>query len=93
MTKLEPLIHSLAQQLSDKLLARAGDGKPIDIAMAYSCYTTDVITSYCFGQGYGFLTQDDFEPNLRHGIYSIARPIHIMKQWPLIVNIMESLPE
>jgi hypothetical protein len=32
-------------------------GKPFDITEAYSCFTADVISSYCFGESFGFLKQ------------------------------------
>lgn len=39
MKKLEPEIHTLAQQLCDKLLAWIKE-EPLDLAMAFSCYTS-----------------------------------------------------
>lgn len=32
-------------------------GKPFDITEAYSCFTADVISGYCFGETFGFLKQ------------------------------------
>ena len=68
---------ALAQKLCDKLLSMAGKGRdldggrregssePIDIASAYSCFSSDIISDYCFGEAFGFLQQPTFEPNFR----------------------------
>jgi cytochrome P450 len=93
ITKLEPLIHDLAQKLCDRLLTRISNPTAFEITMAYSCFTTDVITGYCFGQTHGFLDQDDFEPNLRKAIFGGCSSLPIGKQWPIISQIVDRIPE
>ena len=90
--KLEPQIHGLADQLCNKLLARR-DGKPFDVTMAYSCFTTDVISYYAFGQTDGFLKQADFEPNLRPTIFASIRPFPYVRQWPFLYYLIANVPE
>jgi len=91
--KLEPLIHDLADRLCNKLLARRGNGNHFEITMAYSCFTTDVISYYAFGQTDGFLEQADFEPNLRSTIFASLRPFPYMRQWPFLYYLIVSIPE
>lgn len=91
ITKLEPIIHDLAQRLCNKILAQPA--KPFDITNAYSCFTTDVVTSYCFGQKQGLLDQEDFEPNLRKAIQSGCRMLPVVRQWPTMFGLVQSLPE
>jgi len=93
IAKLEPLIHSLADRLCKKLLARRGNGKPFDVTMAYSCLTTDVISYYAFGQSEGFLHQDDFKPNLRATVHSALRPAPYVRQWPFLFYLIANVPE
>jgi cytochrome P450 len=93
IAKLEPLIHNLADRLCNKLLARKGDGKPIEITMAYSCLTTDIISSYAFGQAEGFLDQPDFTPNLRATILATAGPTAYVRQLPFLFYLIASIPE
>jgi cytochrome P450 len=93
ITKLEPLIHNLVNQLCNKLLARVGNGKPFDITMAYSCLTTDVISYYAFGQSEGFLEQEDFKPNLRPTVHAALRPAPYVRQWPFLFYLIANLPE
>jgi hypothetical protein len=65
----------------------------MDISTAYSCFTTDVIIAYCFGQTQGFLDNQGFENNLRAGVHAGCRVLPVMKQWPGILVIMATLPE
>lgn len=87
IAKLEPVIHNLAQQLCNKLLAQTELGS-FDVTSAYSCYTSDVISSYCFGESFGFLEQEAFEPNFRRAIYSILNTRYFFKFFPWLKQLM-----
>ncbi|KAH9882455.1 hypothetical protein J1614_000691 [Plenodomus biglobosus] len=80
--QLEPEIHGLVQKLCDKLLAQAGDGNAFDITMAYSCFTSDTISGYCFGESFGLLDQKGWYPNFREPTLSILRPVFIFRFFP-----------
>lgn len=56
IANLEGEITGLAQKLCDKILAQGSD--PFDTTVAYSNLTTDAISGYCFGEGFGLLEQD-----------------------------------
>jgi hypothetical protein len=90
---LEPLIHERAQRLCDKFLREVGRNKPIDLAKAYSCFTTDIIIAYCFGQTEGFLDNEGFEKTLSAGVQAGCRALPVMKQFPMILVILTALPE
>ena len=93
ISKLEPLVQERVQRLCDKFLQEAGRDKPLDLAIAYSCFTTDVIIAYCFGQTEGFLDNDGFEKNLSASLQAGCRALPVMKQFPWILVIMDALPE
>ncbi|GJC88005.1 cyrochrome P450 monooxygenase [Colletotrichum liriopes] len=81
ISRLEGDVHALVQKLCDKLLAET-DKKPFDVTMAYSCFTSDAISGYCFGESFGFLTQEDWYPNFRAPTASILRPVFIFRFFP-----------
>lgn len=83
IAKLEGDIKSLVQQLCDKLLRSSGTG-PFDVTMAYSCFTSDAISGYCFGERFGFLEQKDWFPNFREPTASILRPVFIFRFFPFV---------
>ncbi|KAI4687804.1 uncharacterized protein J4E88_003395 [Alternaria novae-zelandiae] len=82
ITRLEPEIHSLVQQLCDKLLRQSSDNEPFDIAMAYSCFTSDAISSYSFGESFGFLDQEGWYPNFREPTAAVLRPVFVFRFFP-----------
>jgi cytochrome P450 len=93
ITKIESQIHDLANKLCDKILKRAAMGKIFDATDAYSCFSSDVITSYCFGQTHGFLDQEDFVPNLKSAIRAGASSMAVVKQFPFLATLVENMPE
>ncbi|KAI1085096.1 cytochrome P450 [Whalleya microplaca] len=85
ITRLESDIHHLAQALCDKLLSSAYE--PVDIHMAYSCFASDAISSYCFGESFGFLDQKSWFPNFHAPGISILKPIHAFRAFPILKPI------
>lgn len=82
ITQLEPEIHSLVQKLCDKLLAQSGDERIFDVTMAYSCFTSDAISGYCFGESFGLLDQKGWYPNFREATLAILQPVFIFRFFP-----------
>ena len=80
--RLEPEIHILVQKLCDKLLLHSGNADAFDITMAYSCFTSDAISGYSFGQSFGFLDQKGWYPNFREPTASLLRPVFIFRFFP-----------
>lgn len=81
--KLEHGIHELVQRLCDKLLLESGQG-PVDLAMAYSCFTSDVIAEYTFGQSFGFLAQKSWEPNYRRSLVVTLQTVFVFRFFPFL---------
>lgn len=82
ITRIEPEIHMLVQRLCDKLLAQSGDREAFDITMAYSCFTSDAISGYSFGESFGFLEQKGWFPNFREPTASLLRPVFVFRFFP-----------
>ncbi|KAJ8111309.1 hypothetical protein OPT61_g6064 [Boeremia exigua] len=81
IARLEPDIKDLVQKLCDKLLRESGR-KAFDITMAYSCFTSDAISGYSFGESFGFLDQEGWFPNFREPLASMLRPVFIFRFFP-----------
>ncbi|KAH9237209.1 hypothetical protein K456DRAFT_1830178 [Colletotrichum gloeosporioides 23] len=89
--RLERMVHAAAQRLCDKFLAHRGHG-PFDVAAAYSCYTADIISEYCFGEPFGFLRQPGWNPNFREAVYAMFHLIHIMRHFPFVAWLVDRVP-
>ncbi|KAH8887942.1 trichodiene oxygenase [Thozetella sp. PMI_491] len=92
ISKLETEVGYMAQRLSNKLLARVGSGKPFDITAAYSCFATDIISKFCFGESFGFLDQEDFEPNFRNSVMSFVHGYFILRFFPWLKGAIHLAP-
>lgn len=86
ITRLEDDIHNFATRLCDKLLLESGKG-PLDITVAYSCFASDVIFEYCFGESNGFLDQDGWYPNFREPTLAMLRHTLLFKFFPFLVDL------
>lgn len=82
IARLEPEVKTLVQKLCSKLLAQSGENKPFDITMAYSCFTSDAISGYSFGQSFGLLDQASWVPNFREATAAILQPVFIFRFFP-----------
>ncbi|KAH8671569.1 cytochrome P450 [Xylariales sp. PMI_506] len=90
IAKLEPEIERLVQRLCDKLLA--SKGAPIDVTMAYSCFTSDAIADYCFGESFGFLAQPTWEPNYRAALYAFLQTVYVFRYFPFLKHATVAAP-
>jgi hypothetical protein len=82
IARLEPELHVLVQKLCDKLLAQSGDNEAFDVTMSYSCFTSDAISAYSFGETFGLLDQKGWYPNFREPTASVLRPVFIFRFFP-----------
>ncbi|KAI1208578.1 cytochrome P450 [Annulohypoxylon truncatum] len=85
ISRLEDDIHKLAQVLCDKLL-HSGDS-PIDVVVAYSCFASDAISSYCFGESFGFLDQEGWYPNFHVPEVAILKPVFALRFFPILRHL------
>ncbi|KAI0899452.1 cytochrome P450 [Annulohypoxylon nitens] len=96
----ESHIRGYAQRLCEKLLAEVGAGKPFTVQEAYSCFTSDVISDYCYGRSFGFLDRDGWLPNYRKPLYSLLDATFVCRFYPIFKHaflamtwVMDYLPE
>ncbi|KAJ9421176.1 cytochrome P450 [Fusarium oxysporum] len=89
IARLEQEVHDLAQTLCNKLLAENKDEKerkPFEIAHAYSCFTSDAISSYCFGEAFGLLSRNQWQPNYREATLAVLKPVFFFRFFPILVS-------
>lgn len=92
ITKLEAEVHKSVHLLCDELLGYTDSKEPFDLTSAYSCFTSDIIAEYCFGEKLGFLQQDGIEPNFRRAIYSILNTTYVFRFIPWLKPLTLMVP-
>ncbi|KAI2628686.1 putative cytochrome P450 [Hypoxylon sp. NC1633] len=93
VTKLEPTIHNKIDKLCHQLSTHIGDKNPVQLNMAFSCLTTDVVTTYAFAKCYDFLDDATFEHNFHAPIVAGTDLGPYIKQFRFIFPLMKSLPD
>ena len=88
---LESLVHHNSQRLCDRLLDH-NSKESFRIIDPYSCFASDVITEYCFGESFQYLDQPTWEPNYRTALNILFGYIHIFRHFPLIAYLIEAIP-
>ncbi|KAL4899598.1 hypothetical protein BDW74DRAFT_188984 [Aspergillus multicolor] len=94
ISNLESGIKDLVDGLCDKMIRL--DNKPFDLKTAYSCFTADVISKYCFGETFGFVGQPEWEPNFRKALLGGQGPVHLFRAFPFfrgMTNVAELFPK
>jgi hypothetical protein len=85
---LEGKIRAPVGRLCDKLLEETGRGQPIDVAMAYSCLASDIISGYCFGEPLGLLSHKGWTPNFRQAGLAVVRPAYYFRFFPFLFRLI-----
>ncbi|KAI9837891.1 MAG: hypothetical protein M1837_002681 [Sclerophora amabilis] len=93
VTKLEPIIHEKIEKLCRQLKTYEGSGSPVDLTMAFSCMTTDVVTEYAFAKCSNFLDSPTFEPNFHSAIIAGSNMGPFTKPFPWIFPLLRALPD
>ncbi|KAI1209415.1 cytochrome P450 [Annulohypoxylon truncatum] len=92
ISQYEPQIREYAQRLCEKLLSGVNKGEPFLIQEAYSCFTSDVISGYCFGQSFNFLERDGWAPNFRGPLYALLNITYICRFFPMFKHSLLAMP-
>ncbi|KAG8531301.1 uncharacterized protein KY384_002929 [Bacidia gigantensis] len=86
----------VVQANMDRVIARFKEyqskGQPVNLMHAWTAFTGDVVSEYCFPESYGFLKRADFAPEYYELWISIVSNSHILKQFPWLFPMMNTFP-
>lgn len=85
--RLEADIHENVDAICAKILARSGTSEAVDVSMAYSCFTSDTISSYSFGTPFGLIAQPTWTPNFRQATLAVLKPVFIFRFFPIMGHL------
>jgi cytochrome P450 len=90
--KFEPYIRQTCEKFASRILDYR-NSDPLKISAAYSSFTTDVITEYCFGKSFDFLSRDRFMPNLQAANDAVGAMVPVLRLFPWLHTVMRWIPE
>lgn len=85
------MIHDKAQRLCTRLLASDNVG-PFQLTAAYSCFTTDTLTSYAFGHSLANLEQPGWHPTFKGTVDKMTGLFYLSRHLPVMASLAEYLP-
>ena len=92
VTHLEPVIKSLVDALCQRFREAQRSGEPINLGLAYSALTADIITKYSFGKSYEYLTKPDFGAEWPAILIGVAELSHLLKQFGWLYPLIQAMP-
>jgi cytochrome P450 len=91
--RLMPVILSKIRRLCQRFEEFQKSKQPLNIDIAYSALTMDIITEYCFAEPYGCMDDPDFMPQWPKGLMEASETSHLNKQFGWLLPLMKTLPE
>ncbi|GME63498.1 cytochrome P450 [Neofusicoccum parvum] len=92
MRKIQGLIYDKADLLCKRMKEAAADEEPVKIKLAYSCYTTDVISMYLLGVCFDFLDHPGFNREFSDTVTQLAKATPILRPFWWLTSVMEYVP-
>ena len=92
VTKLEPIIKSLVERLCTRFHEFQKSGEPLNLEVACSALTTDVITEYAFGNSYKLLEKKYFASEWLEIMKTASQSGYLNMQFAWLLPVMKALP-
>ena len=89
---LEGSTRSKVDAMCSKIQDYASSNKILNLGTAFTAVTLDVITEYCYDSCLDCVEQPDFAPHWKKLMSDLFAPVPIVKNFPLILRVMQSLP-
>ena len=91
---MESSIKACIDKLCLRLEQSQRKGEPVNIKLAYSALTSDIITAFCFGESYNLLDNPTYAEPLCDLIdHSISENVVIFQYFPWVFLLLNALPK
>ncbi|KAJ5713432.1 cytochrome P450 [Penicillium malachiteum] len=90
---LENLIAEKVDQLCGVIETHASTETPVNLSDLFFALSNDVMTNFLFSHQVDVLGDEKDAATLRHNSHNLLQGVHLNRHFPLIPDLMESLPE
>lgn len=92
--RMEPLILEKVERLATRFTeaAQSKDKPVLRLDAAFMALTMDIICHYAYGESYNYLDDDDFRARWREAMISALENGILLRNFPWILPIMQSIP-
>jgi cytochrome P450 len=92
ISRLEPMLSTLVTKLCSRIEEYRQSGQPVSLRSAYSAFTTDVVSKYCFNKTWERLEHPDFDKEWREALFETGKSLNLMKQAPWLYRVVRAMP-
>lgn len=89
---LEPMIAEKVEKMCSRLQGFRQNQTPLDLRLLFSCFTSDIISDYCFPNCFDYLSTDDLAPWWRNSFAEGLRNFQWLKHFPGLWIVMRAIP-
>ncbi|KAI0877415.1 cytochrome P450 [Hypoxylon argillaceum] len=91
--RVEPIIKERLERMFERWdkLGRGG-GAVLKMLMVFQAYASDVVTSYAFGDSFGFLDDEDWGEEYFSSQEKYFQLTHIFGSFPIVMSLINNMP-
>lgn len=94
MQQHAPFVQSLVDKICSRFSQEYADrNKPVNFNDVFSCLLGDVITVLAFDKEYNLCSSQDWQTPFTKGMTSLVSSTHLTTQFPLMVPLMNMIPD
>ncbi|KAL3420294.1 benzoate 4-monooxygenase cytochrome p450 [Phlyctema vagabunda] len=90
---IEPIIVTQVQNLCALLRARCASQQVLDLRVAFSSLTLDIISAYCFGDTWGCLQDEELAEMWKFTLDDIFEKANLIMHVPWLLDLINRLPD
>jgi hypothetical protein len=89
----QPVIRSKLDKLTTKIAEYGTSGGVLPLHRAWTAFSGDIVTEFCFAKAYDHLDSPDFKETFHEGMHAACESSNVLMQFPWLWPIMNSLPD
>jgi len=91
--RLEPILQEKLAKLLSKLRPYKGTGKPLNLNLPFSAFTSDINAEYAFAKAYHYLDEPNFNDRFFEMMVTVHEMAPVAKQFPFVIPVMDAIPD
>ncbi|KAH8600807.1 putative cytochrome P450 [Bisporella sp. PMI_857] len=92
ISAIQPIIASRISSLSSLLSSYLTSQKSLDLRVAYSALTLDIISSYCFGESFNCLLNEELAEEWKYMLEQVFEKANLIMHFPWLLKVLNLLP-
>ncbi|KAF2435265.1 cytochrome P450 [Tothia fuscella] len=89
IVKLEPTIRKKVDMLCERFAQFVGTGEVVRLDVAFMSLTMDVITEYCYGYSYNYISEPNFKAECKEPMSTLFEQAAFRRTVPWFVGLMQ----